>query len=285
MDASETGIGENRDACTAIGLIDGWFIIIDSRAVRRPAIIAFVMKKLFLAAIFALLPAALFADPGWKEIVTQYMAEVKATKPAPGGIVFPDVTEMISAMFQCQPVTHITAGSSDIYISDTEIYVIQGKPINVDDINVDDESWNLAVTADGVFEWKPGEKRGIKIKRDNKEIIDYLWYLVDPAGFNSGLYGDYLTKPSSYNVVPGKGGKWKEFQLKDPHDGFEAVYVTEKPLWYHGFRVKKPDGSTVEFLISDPEQIQKIPDDVKARLKEIHFEDSTLTLGRHIVFL
>jgi hypothetical protein len=245
---------------------------------------AIQMKKLLLPLLIALAPIPLLADPGWKEIATQYIAEAKAeakaAKPIPGGMVFPDPTEMISAMFQCHPVTHITAGSSDIYISDTEIYVTQGKQMDPDE-----ESWNLAVTADGVFEWKTGEKTGIKIKRDNKEIIGYLFYLLDPAGFNSGLYSEYLTKPSAFNVVPGKGGKWKEFQLKDPEDGFEAVYVTEKPLWYHGFRAKKQDGSTLEFLISDPEQIQKIPDAVKAGPKKIHFEDSTLTLSRHMEYL
>jgi hypothetical protein len=55
-------------------------------------------------------------------------------------------------------------------------------------------------------------------------------------------------------------------------------------LWYYGGRSQTPNGGTEEHLISAPEKIEKIPDDVKARLKEIHFEDSPLSLTRHIVW-
>jgi hypothetical protein len=72
--------------------------------------------------------------------------------------------------------------------------------------------------------------------------------------------------------------------LKKDWGGLEAVYLTEKPLWFYGLRVKTPEGGAVERLVSAPEQIAKIPDDVKARLRNIHFEDSPLSLTRNMVW-
>ena len=110
-------------------------------------------------------------------------------------------------------------------------------------------------------------------------------FLLDPAGIAGSLYAGYLRAPAGFKILPGKGGKWKEFQLKEPLDGFEAVYVSEKPFWLYGFRGKSAAGVSVERLNSAPEQIEKIPDDVKARLKGIHFEDSPLSLARHMRWL
>jgi len=138
------------------------------------------------------------------------------------------------------------------------------------------------VTADGVFEWQTGQKNGIKIARNDKEILGYLLYIIGADLFEGDLYEAYLLAPDTFNVVPGKGGKWKEFQLKNPMDGFEAVYLTEKPLWFYGMRVKTPGTGTVESLISAPEPIEKIPDDLKAQLKAIRFKDSPLSLARHV---
>ncbi len=242
-----------------------------------------LMKKYLLPTLLFILPVQLFAAPQWKNVIAAYKADAaKKPTPAPGGMVFPNIAEMLDAIFLRYPVTHILAGGTDIYIDGSDIFVIQQK-----DSTAKEESWNLAVTADGVYEWKAGGKTGLKIKRDDKEIIAYIWYLLDPAGVNTGLYGDYLSAPSTFDVLPGKGGvstKWKEFRPKNPQDGFEAVYVTEKPLWYHGFRVKRPDGVSVEVINSDPEAIKDIPAVVKARMKGVKFEDSPLTLRRHLQF-
>jgi hypothetical protein len=107
--------------------------------------------------------------------------------------------------------------------------------------------------------------------------------MLGATGFSAALYDAYLSAPGTFEVLPGKGGIWQEFRLKKSADGFEAVYLTEKPLWFYGLRMKTPAGS-VERLVSAPERIEKIPDDVKSRLKEIHFTDSPLSLTRHMVF-
>jgi hypothetical protein len=182
-------------------------------------------------------------------------------------------------MFQRYPATHILVDDDiDIYISDEGIYFVLRKPVE----SLDD--WNFAVTAHGVFEWQTGKKNGIKIARNDQEILGYLLYIIGANLFEGALYEDYLRAPDTFNVVPGKGGKWKEFRLKKPRDGFEAVYLTEKPLWFYGMRIKTPRTGTLERLISAPEQIEKIPDDVKTRLKKIHFDDSPLSLARHMVW-
>ncbi len=232
------------------------------------------------------------------DLVTEWQAEVAsghaeaAPKNAPN-VNLPSVEppggleDIIAGLFQRYPATHIlVSGALDIYISDEGIYVIQRKWI--DPGNAENaalwENWNFAVTADGVFEWQTGQKNGIKIARKDRDVLDYLLYLIGATGFEMALYDGYLREPDKFKVVPGKGGKWKEFQLKTPMDGFEAVYLTEKPLWFYGLRVRTPERGTVERLISAPEQIEKIPAAVKTRLREIHFADSPLSLARHIVW-
>jgi len=245
-----------------------------------------------------IVPSSIRAGSIRTEMVTEWKAEIAAGKAeaaaknappikapaieAPGGL-----DDIIEGMFQRYPATHILLdGKTDIYISDEGIYFILRKW--VDPGNAENAAqwanWNFAVTTDGVFEWQTGQKNGIKIARNDREILGYLLYMIGGTGFEAMMYGAYLQAPDTFNVVPGKGGKWKEFQLKKSMDGFDAVYLTEKPLWFYGMRFKTPEGGTVEHLISAPEQIEKIPDDVKARLKAMHFADSPLSLARHMVW-
>ena len=215
-------------------------------------------------------------------------AEAAAKKAPPtkaAAILASGRLDIIEGMFQRYPATHILVdGALDIYISGEGIYIIQRKWVDpgTGENAAQWENWNVAVTADGVFEWQTGQKNGIKIARNDKEILAYLLGIIGADLFEGSLYEAYLEAPDTFNVVPGKGGKWKEFQLKNPMDGFEAVYLTEKPLWFYGMRIKTPGTGTVESLISAPEPIEKIPDDLKAQLKAIHFKDSPLSLARHI---
>jgi hypothetical protein len=253
------------------------------------------MKIPCLCLAFAvLLPGSLLAGSIRTEMLTEGKAEIAAgdgeaaAKKAPPtkaeAILASGRLDIIEGMFQRYPATHIlVSGALDIYISDEGIYTIQRKW--VDPGNGENAAqwanWNFAVTADGVFEWQTGQKNGIKIARNDKEILGYLLYIIGADLFEGSLYEAYLEAPDTFNVVPGKGGKWKEFQLKNP-EAFEAVYLTEKPLWFYGMRIKTPGTGTVESLISAPERIEIIPDDLKAQLKAIHFKDSPLSLARHI---
>jgi hypothetical protein len=255
------------------------------------------MKIPCLCLAFAvLLPGSLLAGSIRTEMLTEGKAEIAAgdaeaaAKKAPltkaAAILDSGRLDIIEGMFQRYPATHILVdGALDIYISDEGIYTIQRKW--VDPGNGENaaqwENWNFAVTADGVFEWQTGQKNGIKIARKDEEILGYLLDIIGANSFEGALYDAYLQAPDTFNVVPGKGGKWKEFQLKKPEDGFEAVYLTEKPLWFYGMRIKIPGTGTVESLISAPEPIKKIPDELKAQLKDIHFKDSPLSLARHLV--
>jgi hypothetical protein len=102
----------------------------------------------------------------------------------------------------------------------------------------------------------------------------------------TSLYYKYLTSPNEFTVIPNKKKKWTELRLKTPSEIFQAIYVSEKPLWFYGVRMKQPGtGRKAEITISRPTEIKELPEELAGQLKVMKFEDSDLTLKRHMSFL
>ena len=243
------------------------------------------MKTTILClAISGLLSSHLFAEPSLKEVVNQYMTTYAKSKNDRKPAVYPELAERIEGLFLRYPATHIVIsgfsggakkGTTDIYIKGEEIYVIEA-----------DGGWNLAANSAGVFEWEKGKTNGIRIKRSNNDLVAYVYYLTDPSWIIASLYYEYLTSPNEFTVVPNKKKKWTELQLKTPRDGFEAIYVSEKPLWFYGLRLKNPQTKRAEEItISEPKEMKELPEELARQLKGVKFEDSNLTLQRHMTFL
>jgi hypothetical protein len=241
------------------------------------------MKTTILClAISGLLVTHLFAEPSVKEVANQCITNFAKSKNDRKPVFYPELADRMEGLFLRYPVTHIVISGSggpkaktDIYIKGDEIYVIAAN-----------EGWNLAATREGVFEWETGKTNGIKIKRSNEDLVNYLFYLTDPSWIMASIYYTYLTSPNEFTVVPDKKKKWTELRFKTPKEGFEAIYVSEKPLWFHGFRLKRPDTKrTAEITISEPQEMKELPAELARRLKGMTFEDSDLTLQRHMTFL
>jgi hypothetical protein len=129
------------------------------------------------------------------------------------------------------------------------------------------------------------QQEGIRTKRDNEELISYLYYLTDPSWIMAGFYSDYMAHPAAFTCVDHGGGQ-SDFYLKQPAYGFVAFFASEKPLWFLGLRCKdEKTGVVSEFQISEPEEAKEIPALIKDEVKTIHFEDSTLSLDRLMTFL
>ena len=75
-----------------------------------------------------------------------------------------------------------------------------------------------------------GHKEGVKISRNNKDLVDYLMYLTDASWIMASIYYDYLTSPGQFRVVPNNAKNWTLLEFKKPADGFEAIYVSQSPL-------------------------------------------------------
>ena len=197
------------------------------------------MKTTILClAISCLLSSRLFAEAGVKEAVKRQMAMFERCKNDRLPVGYPELAERVEGLFLRYPAAHIAiSGSSegpknaitDIYIKGEEIYVINAA-----------DGWNLAANRAGVFEWEKGKKTGIKIKRNDDELVAYIYYLTDPSWIMAAFYYEYLASPKEFTVVPDKNNKWMELRLKTPRDGFEAIYVSEKPLWFYGLRFQNP---------------------------------------------
>jgi hypothetical protein len=249
------------------------------------AIIGLMMKK-FLHCIMltALLPLSANAVPSWKEVIQQYRDMFARSASERKPVVYPELAGRIEGLFQRYPITHIVinglsdkgkAITTDLYISEKEVCIIQA-----------DEGWNLYADANHIFEWEKGKSEGIRTPRDNQSLVSYLYYLTDVSWIMAGFYSAYLSDPTIFTRVSHDHEKWVELRLKTPRDGFEAIYVSEKPLWFYGLRCRDAkSGRVSEFKISEPELVKKIPAKIIEQFKAIHFEDSTLSLNRHMSFL
>jgi hypothetical protein len=242
------------------------------------------MKKTILyLAVSGFLASHLFAQSGIKEVVNQRIANYAQSKNDRKPVFYPELAERMEGLFLRYPVTHIVIsgsggakkGKTDIYINGEDIYVIQGV-----------DGWNLAANRQGIFEWETGKTNGIKLKRSDEDLVSYLFYLTDPSWIMASLYYTYLTSSNEFTVVPNKKKKWTELRLKTPKEGFEAIYVSEKPLWFYGFRLKNIESKrTAEITISEPKEMKELPEDLARQIKGVKFEDSNLSLQRHMTFL
>jgi hypothetical protein len=102
----------------------------------------------------------------------------------------------------------------------------------------------------------------------------------------ANIYYDYLTAPDEFTVVENKEKNWTQIEFKKPRDGFEAIYASEKPLWFHGMRFKNLESKNrQEVLISKSEETKGPPESFVQEFKGVKFENSDLTVRRHMVFL
>lgn len=147
------------------------------------------------------------------------------------------------------------------------------------------EQWNLVVKDGKAYEWRTGEAQGIVSDVNDKDMIDYLIYLTDPAMFLSQTYRDFLRRPKTF-LPPNydKQKDWTELKYKEPYHGIEALFVRKDPFWLHGIEIKNANLS-VRLTFELPHSVDSIPAKVFDRLKNIKFDQSNLTLHRHMRYL
>ena len=211
-------------------------------------------------------------------VVHGYIAMFEASWDKPKPVCYPQLAERIREIFPSQGAIKIDSWSNEqgvrkngsaIYVEGTRVEIVA--PIG---------EWNLSTDEQYVYEWETGSKSGLRIKRVNEDLVALLYYDTDPSWIMASLYSDYLVTPKSFHAVTNPNSNVVELVLNKPVEGFEAVYVSQNPLWFHGFRAQ---GSEARF--SKPETRNEIPKEIRARRLKIDFRDSDETLQRHMIFL
>ena len=235
--------------------------------------------RLVLACLFLFTHAAL-ASGEWEKRVQTYIDLYEKSAAAPMPIVYPQLAERVRLQFPEGKAVHISWSSreGDGKVEDGELYLRSGELFVIQN----GEGWNLVTRGDYVYEWRADKTEGIRIAKNEAELVDYALYLTDPALLMTGMYYEYLSNPNAFTREgPDDEGVFI-LRVKKPVEGFESVTLTEHPIWFRGLSVKDPSGV---LRFSSPEIIPSIPDFLLDQLKGIRFEDSNLSLRRHLNYL
>ena len=180
---------------------------------------------IFVATIFSC--SFVFAGD-WDARISFYLDVYEKSAENPKPIVYPKLSERINNAFLANNKNHVkiesTSLSTELYYTENEVVIYQHN-----------EGWNLVTKGDYVYEWKHGEPSGVKFKKNNKDLVDYILYLTDPSYIMTSLYNGYNTKPENYEIKNHDGKPYKELALKETLYGFEAIYINTESLWFHGF--------------------------------------------------
>lgn len=148
------------------------------------------------------------------------------------------------------------------------------------------EKINLVTQGDYVFEWESGASTGIKIEKNENDIVDFILYMTDPAGFMYAHYEKYINQPETADVVEIEGVPWQEIVFKEPWRGYESMLVDTDSVWFHGIRRTIPDSGVVySWYISRPTAYEALPESLEAMMEGVQFIEIEQTLGRHMTYL
>jgi hypothetical protein len=219
----------------------------------------------------------------WDGLVKEYVEAFESVKELVP-TAYPWVAKRLRTLFGVRGVGHIQVSAekdgkrtlgADIYYKAGEVHVIQH-----------DKGWNLVTKGKEAYEWEAGEKEGLITKLSDKDLIDYLIYLTDPSCIMTCIYHDALYEPGKFLPPKEVERGCIERRLKQPVEGFRAVFVSEQPAWLCGFEVDdRADGKPVRIIVSKPESLKEVPAEVFERLKGVKFKKSDLSIRRHMVYL
>ena len=223
----------------------------------------------------------------WAEIVPYLFQSLEEPNDKERGAY----SDRLRTLLDRKGVSHIRCSATtdgkmsqraDIYYKPGELHVVNTPPAGASKQG----EWNLVVKDGKAYEWRNGETQGIVSKAIDRDMIEYLIYLTDPAVFLTQTHRDFLRRPEAF--FPPKKGKqkrWTELKYKKPHElGITALFVGEDPFWIYGIQLINDD-ATVRMTFDRPLSDETIPADLFDRLQDIQFKESTLSLRRHMTYL
>lgn len=228
------------------------------------------------------------ADPAeWDSLIDDYITRSRSAKQ-PLRVGTREAGQRIETLFRSHRLSHVqihieTNGkrslSTELYYGQGELHVVQH-----------DSGWNLVTKGAEAYEWKRGRQSGEIAVAETKELIAYTIYLTDPAMFVSYLHREYLKDPQKFEPPkPGESG-CMELRLKERKNGFHALHLDEKRLWYGAFEYEvkgkgREPAKVLKWVFSKPKAIEKFPEAIFERLKDVKFRKSKNSLRRHRTYL
>jgi hypothetical protein len=240
------------------------------------------MKSIILTAITLFLS---FASNVLAETTLKEAAQRELERLNGRGGSFSKLAERYQQMFLKYPIAYFAAVMPSeegkprtfrIFVSGEEVYIAAT------------QGWNLVADASGVYEWETGKPTGIKTRRNNDDLLSYVNYLGDSGGILSLLYVGYSSRSESCEVEQNKEKGWTELRLKGPGPAgpgsfVPTVFFSEAPFWLHGMRGMR-DAKTGEITVSKPREVERVPEEIRQAFKAVKFEESDLSLKRHLRF-
>ena len=146
-----------------------------------------------------------------------------------------------------------------------------------------------------IYIWEDSDKTGIKIKKNEKDMVDFIVYMSVFYNFLGELYIHYLENPDGYQIDNQPGQSYKKFilpqEMVKATDGIRELYVDEYDFWLYGYRLineeimlDKSIHGPVKTIIERPVEYDVIPEELQS-IDHIEFIESDKTLRNFIEYL
>ena len=220
----------------------------------------------------------------WDDQIGLYLDAYEQSAARPQPVAYPRLGDRVKNVFLSRKKSHVIIErqnndelekASELFYSSGELHILQHVG-----------GWNMVTEGDFIYEWEVGAKTGFRLRKNEKDLVDFILYMTDPSYIMTSLYSAYTRNPDTYNVVEGREGFGKELVLKTPRSGFEALFVKEEPLWFHGFRMansKRTPAMSVYF--AKPAEYNVLPAELLEAMQDIEFSESNQTIRRHMTYL
>jgi len=166
--------------------------------------------------------------------------------------------------------------SGTLWFSNGELFIKRQNP---------NETYNVATVDGNLYEWHSNKEKGTKYIRYKGDTLDFLHYFVDEGFVKYFSYASYLRSPDDYIVTEEDGRK--KIIAKEPLYGFCGIELLENSFWLYSVTfANQKDLSVLSTTVFErPEQVDKIPDDLRKLPDSIVFEESSNTVDIHFGYI
>ncbi len=221
----------------------------------------------------------------WEEAVDTFATAFEASIRPRRTEMYPHVPDRIDALFRRNHVVAVHASitsDQDKETKDAAVLYIDGPHLEI--VGYLPDAINLSTDKDYVYVWFTGEKGGMRIKRNDHDLMFYVLYHLDPGWLVAGMYSAFLEDPRNADVTVSEEHQWKEIRFLDRSDAYEVMYVAENPVWFCGWRAKNDANVPETVIVSKPTSTAEIPKTIRQRRQHIVFTDTETTLKNFMVF-
>jgi hypothetical protein len=221
----------------------------------------------------------------WEEAVNTFTTAFETSIRPHRTEIYPHVPDRIDALFRRNHVVVVRASitsDQDEETKENAVLYIDGPHLEI--VGYLPDAINLSTDEDYVYVWFTGEKNGMRIKRNDHDLIFYVLYYLDPGWLVAGMYSAFLKDPGSADVTVSEGHKWKEIRFLDRSDVYEVIYIAESPVWFCGWRDKNDANVPETVIVSKPTSTAEIPETIRQRRRHVVFNDTEATLRDFMVF-